>query len=111
LLEGRKMKMLRAIVRPEKADAVAESLEDAGFPALTKMDVLGRGKEGGVRMEGSVYDELPKTLLMVVVEDDESEAAREAVVSAAETGNYGDVKVFVTRVEEAFTIRTGEEGL
>lgn len=105
------MKMIRAIIRPERTDEVVESLEKAGFPALTKIDVLGRGKQLGIQIGSTVYDELAKTMLMVVVKDEDAPKAEEAIVRAAKTGNYGDGKIFLSPVEEAYTIRTGEKGL
>lgn len=105
------MKMLRAIIRPEKTQEVVESLEKAGFPAVTKIDVLGRGKQRGIQIGSTVYDELAKTMLMVVVQDEDAAKAVDAIAKAAKTGNYGDGKIFVSPVEEAYTIRTGEKSL
>jgi nitrogen regulatory protein PII 1 len=105
------MKMIRAIVRPEKAEEVARALEAGGFPALTKLDVFGRGKQKGIRVDEVCYDELPKTMLMLVVEDEDLDKATEIIVSSARTGHMGDGKVFVTDVGLAYTIRTGEPGL
>ena len=105
------MKMLRAVVRPEKEEAVVKSLEAAGFPSITKFDVLGRGKQKGLQIANAVYDELAKSFLMVVVEDGQIPKAVEAIHAAARTGNFGDGKIFVTNVEAAYTIRTGKEGL
>lgn len=105
------MKMLRAVVRRERVDAVADALERAGFPAMTRMDVMGRGSEGGVSVGDATYRDLPKALLMVVVEDGEEDAAADAIQGAARTGDPGDGRVFVTEVESAYTVRTGEEGL
>ena len=102
------MKMIRAIIRPEKEEEVIKSLEDAGFPSVTKMDVLGRGKQKGIQVGTAVYDELAKTMVMVVVEDASLEKVTAAISQAAKTGNYGDGKMFVTPVESAVTIRTGK---
>jgi len=105
------MKMIRAIVRPEAADVVAEGLAEAGFFSMTKIPVFGRGKQKGI-MVGSVhYDELAKTLLMIVVEDRDQEAVLKLITSKAYTGNFGDGKIFVTSVEKALTVRTGASGL
>lgn len=106
-----KMKMIRAIVRPEKADEVAKALEAGGFPALTKMDVFGRGKQKGIRVDEVYYDELPKTMIMLVVKDEEMKKAAEIIVESARTGHMGDGKLFVTEVSHAYTIRTGEPKL
>ncbi|OPX82468.1 MAG: putative nitrogen regulatory PII-like protein [Methanosaeta sp. PtaB.Bin087] len=105
------MKMIRAIVRPEKLDKVADALEEAGFVALTKLDVFGRGKQKGIRVGEMVYDNLSKTMLMIVVDDEKLEEAVKAIEESARTGNIGDGKIFVTPVEEAYTIRTGARGL
>jgi len=105
------MKMIRAVVRPEREEAVLDSLEAAGFPAVTKMDVLGRGKQKGVQVGATIYDELAKTLVMLVVEDTTLDAAIEAIRSGAITGNPGDGKVIVSPVDEIYTIRTGQTGL
>ena len=70
------MKMIRAILRPETAEGVSETLADAGFVSMTQIHVFGRGKQKGLQVGPIYYDELPKTLLMLVVED---EAAKHAV--------------------------------
>ncbi len=105
------MKMVRAIIRPEMVDKVADSLEAGGFTALTRMDVFGRGKQKGIKVGNVVYDNLPKTMLMVVVDDEKVESAVKIIEDSARTGNIGDGKIFVTSVEEAYTIRTGARGL
>lgn len=102
------MKMIRAIIRPEKEEEVIAALEKAGFPSLTKMDVLGRGKQRGIQVGSAVYDELAKTMLLVVVEDEKVAQCSTAIANAARTGNYGDGKIFVSPVESAVTIRTGK---
>ena len=100
------MKMIRAVIRPEKEEETVKALEEAGFPALTKMDVLGRGQQKGIQVGTAVYDELAKTMLMIVVEDEQEEKVRSVIVRSARTGNFGDGKIFVTPVESATTIRT-----
>ena len=102
------MKMIRAIVRPEKEADVINALEKSGFSAMTKTDVLGRGKQRGIRVGSARYDEIAKLLLMLVVEDKDLERAADVIKTSARTGNYGDGKIFVTPVEKALTIRTGE---
>ena len=64
------MKMIRAIIRPDKAEEVVDSLDEAGYVALTKMDVIGRGKQKGIQIEKIYYDEIPKIMLMLVAEDE-----------------------------------------
>jgi len=105
------MKMIRAILRPETADAVAEGLADAGFVSLTKIPVFGRGKQKGITVGATHYDELPKTMIMVVVEDGAVDEVIKLVKYKAYTGNFGDGKVFVSPVDSAFTVRTGALGL
>ena len=105
------MKMIRAIIRPEKEEEVVKGLETAGFPSVTKMDVFGRGKQKGIQVGTAVYDELAKTMIMVVVEDAMVEKASGAIIQAAKTGNFGDGKLFVSSVDSASTIRTGKTGL
>ena len=105
------MKMIRAIIRPEAVDKVADSLEAGGFAALTRIEVFGRGKQKGIKVGNVVYDNLPKTMLMLVVGDDDQEKAVQIIEESARTGNIGDGKIFITSVEEAYTIRTGQRGL
>lgn len=100
------MKMIRAIVRPEKEDEVLRSLEAAGFPSVTKMDVLGRGKQKGIQVGNAFYDELAKAMILIVVEDDQVEKVVQVITHSAKTGNFGDGKIFVSTVQSAITIRT-----
>ena len=100
------MKMIRAIVRPEKVEEVVDALDYAGYVALTKMDVIGRGKQKGIQLENIYYDEIPKTMLLLVAEDDETKKIIEIVAESSFTGNFGDGKIFVSPVEEAYTVRT-----
>ncbi len=104
------MKMVRAIVRPEKAETVVDSLANAGFVALTKIDVVGRGKQKGLEVNGIRYDELPKTMLLIVVRDEDLLEVIDIIMESARTGRFGDGRIFVTSVEEAYTIRTGKKG-
>ena len=67
------MKMIRAVIRPEAVDKVADSLETGGFTALTRIEVFGRGKQKGIKVGNVVYDNLPKTMIMLVVDDDSVE--------------------------------------
>jgi nitrogen regulatory protein PII 1 len=104
------MYMLRAIVRPEKSPAVLKSLFDAGFPAVTKLPVFGRGKQRGLKVGSVTYDELPKEMLMLVISDKDKDFVVETIINAArsdEGGQFGDGKIFVTPVEEAYTISSG----
>ncbi len=108
------MLLIRAIVRPEKKDDVLAGLSDAGFNAATMVDVVGRGKQKGIRIGGMVYDEIPKVLILVVIPDEEKEKVVKVVLSAARSGNdgtFGDGKIFVSPVEEAYTISKNAPGL
>ncbi|MFZ5597613.1 MAG: P-II family nitrogen regulator [Bacillota bacterium] len=108
------MLMIRAIVRPEKANTILAELNSAGFPAVTKMDVVGRGKQRGVKVGEVVYDEIPKEMLMLVVRDEDKEDVISIISKYARTGEkgaFGDGKIFVTPVEEAYTISSGARGL
>jgi nitrogen regulatory protein PII 1 len=102
------MKLIRAIIRPERDESVVDSLERAGIVSLTKMDVLGRGQQRGIQVGATIYDELPKVQLMIVVEDARVDAALAAIEAGAKTGQHGDGKVFISPVDAAYTIRTGE---
>jgi nitrogen regulatory protein PII 1 len=105
------MKMIRAFIRPEKEQEVVQALEGAGFPSLTKVPVFGRGKQKGLTVGPVHYDELPKTLIMTVVDDKDMDRVVQVINDKARTGFFGDGKIFVSPVEQAFTVRTGEPGL
>ncbi len=105
------MKMIRAIIRPNKEEKVVENLEKEGFVSLTKMNVFGRGKQKGIRVGTVCYDEIPKVMLMLVVNDEDVPKAVNVIQNSARTGNIGDGKMFVSTVLEAYTVRTGEAGL
>ena len=105
------MKMLRAVIRPEKESAVASALAQGGFSAMTKWDVLGRGKQQGVQVGGQLYDELAKSMLMMVIEDSQVAEAVQIIQTAASTGFPGDGRTFVSDVDAAYTLRTGQSGL
>ncbi|GAB6078999.1 P-II family nitrogen regulator [Hydrogenobaculum acidophilum] len=102
------MKLVRAFIRPEKEQEVVFALEGAGFPAVTKMSVFGRGKQKGVKIGDVVYDELPKVLLLIVVKDEDVDKVIDVIKTRAYTGNFGDGKIFISPVEKAITVRTGE---
>jgi len=107
------MLLVRAIVRPEKSGAVMSELAAAGFPAITKLDVYGRGKQKGITVGDVHYDEIPKEMLVVVCNDEDKEDIVKIIVRMARTGdgNYGDGRIFVSPVESAYTISTGKAGL
>ncbi len=104
------MILIRAIVRPEKTDPVLTALKDAGFPAVTKFSVVGRGKQRGIKIGDITYDEIPKEMLMIVVRNPEKDYAVKTILQAArsgEKGAFGDGKIFISEVEEVYTISTG----
>jgi len=106
------MLLLRAIVRPEKSPVVMKSLFNAGFPAVTKLSVFGRGKQRGLKVGNVTYDELPKDLLMIVIQDKDKEFVVETIMLSArsgEKGQAGDGKIFITPVEEVYTISSGRK--
>ena len=108
------MLLIRAIVRPEKATIVMKTLFENGFPAVTKLQVYGRGKQRGLKVGDITYDELAKTLLMIVVNDSDKEAVVQTILESARTspkGQYGDGKIFITPVMEAWTISKGNKEL
>lgn len=102
------MKMIRAFIRPEKEQEVVLALEGAGFPSLTKMPVFGRGKQKGLQVGPVHYDELPKMLVMMVVNDGDVDRVISVIQDKARTGFVGDGKIFISPVETAYTVRTGE---
>jgi len=104
------MVMIRAIIRPERVDAVMEKLMAEGFPSVTKMNVSGRGKQRGVKIGDITYDEIPKDMLMFVVPDADREFVVKSIISAARTGDkgaFGDGKIFVSPVDEVYTVSSG----
>ncbi len=106
------MIMISAIVRPEKSEEVMSALMYAGFPAVTKMDVYGRGKQRGMKVGEVTYDELPKELLFTVIKDEDKELVVETIMKAARTGskgNFGDGKLFISTVEDVYTVSTGQK--
>ena len=108
------MLLIRAIVRPEKKDEVLAELSGAGFNAATMVDVVGRGKQKGIKIGGMVYDEIPKILILVVIPDGEKEKIVKIILETARTGadgTFGDGKIFVSPVEEAYTISKNAPGL
>ena len=106
------MKQVTAIIKHFKLDEVREALAEVGVSGLTVTEVKGFGRQKGhtelYRGAEYVVDFLPKIRVEVVLPDDQVEAAIEAVVKAARTGKIGDGKIFVTPVEQAIRIRTGE---
>ncbi len=101
------MLMIRAIVRPEKTGKVMKALFDAGYVAVTRIPVVGRGKQRGLKIGDITYDELPKEMLIMVVKDEDKDFAVTTIIESARTGEkgaFGDGKIFITPVDEAYTI-------
>ncbi|MBE6906630.1 P-II family nitrogen regulator [Marasmitruncus massiliensis] len=107
------MLLIRAIIRPEKTGIVMSELVAAGFPAVTKMDVFGRGKQKGITVGEVHYDEIPKEMLLVVCNDEDKDDIIKVILRNAKTngGTFGDGRIFVSPVVEAYTISTGKKGL
>ena len=108
------MKKIEAIIKPFKLDEVREALSEVGVSGLTVTEVKGFGRQKGhtelYRGAEYVVDFLPKVKIEIVVPDSRLEASIEAIQKAARTGRIGDGKIFVTGVEQAIRIRTGESG-
>lgn len=104
------MIMIRSIVRPDKADNVLAALMEAGFPGVTRISVVGRGKQRGIKIGEVTYDEIPKEMLLTAVKDEDKEFVIRTIIKAARTGEkgaFGDGKIFVIPVLESYTISSG----
>jgi nitrogen regulatory protein P-II 1 len=108
------MKKIEAIVKPFKLDEVKEALQGVGIQGMTVTEVKGFGRQKGhtelYRGAEYVVDFLPKIKIELAVSDELSDKAVQAIVEAANTGRIGDGKIFVSEIEEAIRIRTGERG-
>lgn len=108
------MKKIEAIIKPFKLDEVKEALQEVGVQGLSVIEVKGFGRQKGhtelYRGAEYVVDFLPKVKIDVVLDDDQVEAAIAAIVDAAKTDKIGDGKIFVSPIEQAIRIRTGEAG-
>ena len=108
------MKKIEAIIKPFKLDDVKEALQEVGVQGLTVTEVKGFGRQKGhtelYRGAEYVVDFLPKIKIEMVLPDDQIDAAIEAIVSAARTEKIGDGKIYVSPVDQAIRIRTGETG-
>jgi nitrogen regulatory protein PII 1 len=106
--------MVRAIIRPEKTGVVLSEMLEAGFPAVTKLDVYGRGKQKGIKVGDVYYDEIPKVMLITIINDEDKDDLVKVITKNAKTGKdgaFGDGRIFISPVEEAYTISTGKVGL
>ena len=109
------MKKIEAIIKPFKLDEVKEALHEIGLQGITVLEAKGFGRQKGhtelYRGAEYVVDFLPKVKIELVIDDAMVEQAVEAISRAAHTGRIGDGKIFITAVEDAVRVRTGERGL
>jgi nitrogen regulatory protein P-II 1 len=109
-----RVKKIEAVIKPFKLDEVKDALHEVGLQGITVVEAKGFGRQKGhtelYRGAEYVVDFLPKVKIELVCADNLVERAVEAIVNAARTGRIGDGKIFVTHVEEAIRIRTGERG-
>jgi nitrogen regulatory protein P-II 1 len=108
------VKKIEAIIKPFKLDEVKEALQDIGVQGLSVIEVKGFGRQKGhtelYRGAEYVVDFLPKVKIEVVLDDEQVDGAIEAIITAAKTDKIGDGKIFVSTIEQAIRIRTGETG-
>jgi nitrogen regulatory protein P-II 1 len=108
------MKKIEAIIKPFKLDEVKEALQEVGLQGITVTEAKGFGRQKGhtelYRGAEYVVDFLPKVKVEVVLADDQIDKAIEAIQKAAQTGRIGDGKIFISNIEDAIRIRTGERG-
>jgi len=106
------MKLVRAIIKPERFEFVKKALEDKGFVSMTTMEVRGRGEQKGITLEyrGGLMtvDMLPKMQIEIVVKEKDVESLTTVLIESARTGKFGDGKIFILPVEKVIRIRTGE---
>ena len=106
------MKKVEAIIKPFKLDEVKDALSEVGIQGMTVTEVKGFGRTGGKKevYRGSAYvvDFVPKVKIEIVVADSQAQQVIDAIETSAKTGRIGDGKIFVSPVEEAVRIRTGE---
>jgi len=108
------MRLVTALVKPFKLDEVKEALHEVGVSGITVTEAKGFGRQKGhtelYRGAEYVVDFLPKVKIELIIEDEMVEKAVEAIRSSAQTGRIGDGKIFVSSIEDAIRIRTGERG-
>jgi nitrogen regulatory protein PII len=108
------MKKIEAIIKPFKLDEVKDALNQIGLKGITVLEAKGFGRQKGhtelYRGAEYVVDFLPKVKIELIIEDEMVEKAVEAIRSSAQTGRIGDGKIFVSKIEDAVRIRTGERG-
>jgi nitrogen regulatory protein P-II 1 len=108
------MKKIEAIIKPDMFSYVKVALGKAGYTSLTAYDVKGRGKQSGIieTVDGKTIraDILPKTKIEIVVEDKDVKEVTDIIIKTASTGSIGDGKIFISKIDDAIRIRTGEIG-
>ena len=108
------MKKIEAIIKPDMLSAVKVALANAGYPSLTAYEVKGRGKQSGIieTVSGKKIraDMLPKTKVEIVIEDKHATEVTDIIIKTACTDTIGDGKIFVSTIDDAIRIRTGEKG-
>ncbi|KSW12381.1 transcriptional regulator [Pyrodictium occultum] len=106
------MKMVIAVIRPEKLEQVKRALGENGYTAMTVIEARGRGEQGGISLEfrgrSIMVDLIPKVQIEVVVPDEDAEKVARIIAENARTGRPGDGRVFIVPVEKAIKVRTGE---
>jgi nitrogen regulatory protein P-II 1 len=111
---GSSMKKIEAVIKPFKLDEVKEALHEVGLQGITVTEAKGFGRQKGhtelYRGAEYVVDFLPKVKIEIVLPDEMVDKAVEAIMTAARTGRIGDGKIFISTVEQAIRIRTGESG-
>jgi nitrogen regulatory protein P-II 1 len=109
-----KVKKIEAIIRPEKLNMVREKLDARGFSGMTATEVKGRGRQKGITLQWRAGDYrvefIPKVKLEVVVDDKDAETVIDLICDTVQTGEAGDVKIFVYPVEDVVRVRTKERG-
>jgi nitrogen regulatory protein PII 1 len=108
------MIMVKAVVRPDKKEVVLYELANAGFNAATVFDVVGRGKQKGIKFGDVIYDEIPKSLIMLVINDEDQDDVVNVILSHAKTGAkgaFGDGKIFISPIEQVYTVSSSVAGL
>ncbi|MBL6864655.1 MAG: P-II family nitrogen regulator [Rhodospirillales bacterium] len=108
------MKKIEAIIKPFKLDEIKEALQEIGLQGITVIEAKGFGRQKGhtelYRGAEYIVDFLPKVKIELIVDDDQLDAAIDAIQKSAHTGRIGDGKIFISSIDEAIRIRTGERG-
>ncbi|WP_320040289.1 P-II family nitrogen regulator [uncultured Desulfobacter sp.] len=106
--------MIKSIVRPEKVNAVMAALMEAGYPAVTRMSVAGRGKQRGIKIGEITYDEIPKEMLISVIDEKDRDFLLKTILETAKTGEkgaFGDGKIFISPIIDSYTISSGKKDI